>query len=1635
MPTHAYLSSSRDKPKPAAVQRPGPASVRSGPGAKSATASWGTLASQIPEAKPPVEDFIALHERNRSTLEDDLLLAIGDEPRAKNARYLEEALESDRQREDSSDGGESTFADLRKTLAKTQANIEAGPVRILTYDSTSFGRMAVAIGDIEAATHVGVLVPGMGSGPSNFGDLITRARNVYRACREVASKSPEKKKVAIIAWQGYKAPDLSETLREALWDAGETAAMEGSRLLLDDLADWRSRWRKSTDRKEAGLPEQPKITVVGHSYGSVLVGHAFQKLSESGGTNSAPVGGGEVDYLVFTGSPGTGVKKAEHSNIPLKHQYVLADRDDPVTNLNWYTDPAHQDYDPTGEVTRLLAGPPAASDAPDISDPHSGYYVPRSISIYNIARVVTEETKMISKDKARTGYYPFIAKALNLSASLADTLPSAQRVGTHSAGFPVLAGQPDKPLCLKLNEGASGKFSVVNDIKFFTPEFMDIAPDGEKIYLKPPGQLWPESLSRGSVLILDNFGNEIGLRIKEISKIFGNSNTRICPAKNWKGRKPEFIIVAPIFRDSKEMVRQWQESEEGNIGIDVQMPYGPLEHFPTTTRGKRSRRSTPGETVMLPAQETGICHSGFPKLAGDDENPSLTLESGGLGKFSVANGARFFTPEFMEIVTDGKKVELKPTGLDRFYGLNKQEVIVFKHYGDGSIEGRFEDIKQSKNTSILTGSDEPPSFFSVAVIPDRWHAPFRINSPLTIAPSLAEVLSELLKSFPTATTDFEDLKNALRQSEAEFTIDFSAASAKQTIDEVRKHIPRIGSGDFRSSFDRNLNRRLQDVMKRIFAKSTGPARDLAGLWLGGQLNELAVTLNFALVPGMVAITSDGHTLLVSIPTGEHRLWNSNEAESTYKNFVSKHLSRSAKKYAEPERTTPNPSTWLGLPMGAGLQNQYFQLEFKPFYNPHRDLLAHAQDRVNSDFRGIPQTYTFDDYTNALFAGQDLMMFGDARSYKGQRFKSGEIYLVDVDPSGIKVERRVGSGNVFALNDPACSFLHLPWGGDFEKTPFGGKVKCPRPLSAFGDRLPILALFGGRKLIDVIRMDSEWHSITFDAKSLIENGQSIFGAIVTNRSKGSLLPSLLPAEMIKGDILEPYSVDIKLDENDEQAITKKWYDELEPELPKLRPRRHEPGDHDAQAGEQQQVPSGDFWRGLARSADPQIQLFQSLAVPEGKEPVARAMLEAIQAAAEQSRLTAASSRVLDASLKYQGSVDRMRVFHYYDHPDKYLNGQIPSVADVAADLMGTSDGGWTVNSRKAWRKGKEDFLRAQSEYDEAFTALKGMTSQGGSRGTSIDDIAVQKNPSKVYSWAFTLLYAGNLAMSVFGGGIEKGDALVHSVAAASSIAVAMSAIDSFLTSIGKEAGTVRATVLPAVSLIANTLSLWKTLREDEVDAWAVAFDVMGISADVLALLAVLFPALSTAATVLGALLAIPSVMYMIYNLGETPPLPDRFVQELGRKLADGITSSLEDYRADLHQKLMSLGVPERRIAGLWNSTERSSVLEPLIHKMKEQNTSRPIEKFRAWDVGPVKAQLEEVLESPGYFNYTPLECFIDLYDELKKYCIKKIQDAKPGALNKLSFSLEDWLLQTKEGLTWARGAYRSRPPVNWNGPVG
>lgn len=243
--------------------------------------------------------------------------------------------------------------ELRYAANQKVAKIRC-PGHLLAYDPRSSGFVTEVFGDLATADHIGVLVPGVGW---NLDKIMTR-RGAAKANpipgaealqAEMQSLTPGSR-TAIVVWLGYDPPAGIDRIA-----ARSERADEGVPGLIRLIAD---------------LPGRARITLVGHSYGSVVVGRAVKGM------------GTRISDVVALASPG--MDAGTVSDLGTRARvWAARTEDDPIgltphVRVGGYghdTDPVTPDFGATVFSTGSAHG-------------HGDYYLPGTDSLTNIAKII-----------------------------------------------------------------------------------------------------------------------------------------------------------------------------------------------------------------------------------------------------------------------------------------------------------------------------------------------------------------------------------------------------------------------------------------------------------------------------------------------------------------------------------------------------------------------------------------------------------------------------------------------------------------------------------------------------------------------------------------------------------------------------------------------------------------------------------------------------------------------------------------------------------------------------------------------------------------------------------------------------------------------------------------------------------------------------------------------------------------------------------------------------------------------------------------------------------------------------------------------------------------------------------------------
>ncbi|WP_017545692.1 alpha/beta hydrolase [Nocardiopsis prasina] len=149
---------------------------------------------------------------------------------------------------------------------------------LLAFERGDNGRAIVSHGNPDTADNVATMVPGTTNTWENVNGRSGNASDIA----DEANRLSESEQTAVISWIGYDAPSVTEAVSE---DNAEGA--------VDELSRFQTGLRAT---HEGASPSHN--TVIGHSYGSTVVGHTA--MSDQGL---------DADQIAFVGSPGV---KAQH---------------------------------------------------------------------------------------------------------------------------------------------------------------------------------------------------------------------------------------------------------------------------------------------------------------------------------------------------------------------------------------------------------------------------------------------------------------------------------------------------------------------------------------------------------------------------------------------------------------------------------------------------------------------------------------------------------------------------------------------------------------------------------------------------------------------------------------------------------------------------------------------------------------------------------------------------------------------------------------------------------------------------------------------------------------------------------------------------------------------------------------------------------------------------------------------------------------------------------------------------------------------------------------------------------------------------------------------------------------------------
>lgn len=313
-----------------------------------------------------------------------------------NHRALEQARAVERKRMTDQRLTDEGRQDAGQRMHRFASMLQGGR-QILAFDPTGRGHAAEVFGDLAHAQRVSVVVPGVDTelltfekSAKQYSAPVGMAASLQRQERTSASGV----RTATIAWADYTAP-VGLGVDAASGELAQQGAVRLNRLV------------RALPVTSAG--SAPKVSLVCHSYGSVVCGLAADELPSA------------VTDIAVAGSPGMRADTASALGTRA-HVWAMRDRDD------WIADVPHMDVGGLGHGADPVStgfGARRMSSAGSVG--HTGYFVPHTRSLANLAAVGTGSYDEITC----AGSDPDCSLIPRPRASARST--SAQSAGEHNA--------------------------------------------------------------------------------------------------------------------------------------------------------------------------------------------------------------------------------------------------------------------------------------------------------------------------------------------------------------------------------------------------------------------------------------------------------------------------------------------------------------------------------------------------------------------------------------------------------------------------------------------------------------------------------------------------------------------------------------------------------------------------------------------------------------------------------------------------------------------------------------------------------------------------------------------------------------------------------------------------------------------------------------------------------------------------------------------------------------------------------------------------------------------------------------------------------------------------------------------------
>ncbi len=297
---------------------------------------------------------------------------------------------------------------------------------MLRFSTGDGGRLIESMGDLATATHIVVMVPGMTNELSNVDrDFRPRSQLLYD---EMVARAKPGESVALVMWLGYRNPQISDAYNAI----GSEMARTGAVTLNADLA-------------AISAHTTAQITVVAHSFGTILAGEAMDR--------DIP-----ADRVVVLGSPGMNASSRKDLGSPSTRLYASSVGEKPsgpvavlraigtalvaspipivgdletavvetATGRDWAASTSNVGLHGADPAKRSFGSTVFASDHLG----HSAYFVPQSLGLTNISLISLGREPVQSISEAGPANRPAIMRRPTTPAKTPATRSAAKSVGT-----------------------------------------------------------------------------------------------------------------------------------------------------------------------------------------------------------------------------------------------------------------------------------------------------------------------------------------------------------------------------------------------------------------------------------------------------------------------------------------------------------------------------------------------------------------------------------------------------------------------------------------------------------------------------------------------------------------------------------------------------------------------------------------------------------------------------------------------------------------------------------------------------------------------------------------------------------------------------------------------------------------------------------------------------------------------------------------------------------------------------------------------------------------------------------------------------------------------------------------------------